>query len=77
MRYRLRTLLILMAVMPPMLAAAYWAIIWLITRPHAIGGFMAILAFLGGFAIGPLVGYFYPRSAWELEAQKTDTEPNP
>lgn len=57
MRYRLRTLVALTAVGPPLLAGLYWAAIWLGGQPIVIG-VAALLALLAAFVIGLVAWYF-------------------
>jgi len=56
MRYRLRTLVILTAVGPPLLAGAYWSAIWLGTNPIALVVVVAFV-YLATWIVGPTVWY--------------------
>jgi len=56
MRYRLRTLVILNAVGPPLLAMAWWTAVWLGENPF-IFAVVAALAYLAIWAIGPIAWY--------------------
>ena len=52
MRYRLRTLLIVLAVLPPLLAAAWFTIAGLVSEPASILDMGEVLSILMGLAIG-------------------------
>jgi hypothetical protein len=57
MRYRLRTLVLLTAIGPPLLAALYWFVQWLGGNPVAFGlGFL--IALFAGFVFG-LIAWYY------------------
>ena len=56
MRYRLRTLVILTALGPPVLAMAWWTAIWLGENPFVFA-LVAVLAYLATWLIGPIAWY--------------------
>jgi hypothetical protein len=57
-RYRLRTLLILLAVMPPVLATAYWIIEWLLgNRLHPTLFAILVIAYAVSSIAGPILLY--------------------
>jgi hypothetical protein len=56
MRYGLRTLVILTAIGPPLLAAAWWTAIWLGANPLAFA-VMTALAYLATWIVGPIAWY--------------------
>jgi hypothetical protein len=55
-RYKLRTLLILTAIGPPILAWAYWTAIWLGANP-IVFSVLALIASLATWIIGPVAWY--------------------
>jgi hypothetical protein len=57
MRYRLRTLLIVTTVGPPLLAGGYWAALWLGARPSLLAG-VAVAACLVALPIGLVLWYY-------------------
>jgi hypothetical protein len=56
MRYSLRTLVILTAIGPPLLAGAYWSAIWLGANP-IVFAVVAVFAYLTTWIIGPIAWY--------------------
>lgn len=56
MRYRLLSLVVLTAIGPPILAAAYQTAIWLGANPLALG-VLVLLASLATWIAGPVVWY--------------------
>ena len=57
MRYRLRTLVILTTIGPPLLAGAYWAAKWLGAHP-VVFIILAVVAYLASWVIGPIAWYY-------------------
>ena len=57
MRYRLRTLLIVAAIGPPMLAVLYWIGVWVWLHPLLVIGVTFVLGYLSLWIIGPLMWF--------------------
>lgn len=57
MRYRLRTLVLLTAVGPPLLAGLYWTATWLGGQPIALG--MGLLVALFAASVFGLIAWYY------------------
>jgi len=56
MRYRLRTLVVLTAIGPPLLAGSYWAGKWLGSQPFVFG-VAVIVALFAAFVFGLIAWY--------------------
>jgi hypothetical protein len=56
MRYSFRTLVILTAIGPPLLALGWWIAIWLGKNPFLFA-ITAVLAYLATWTIGPIAWY--------------------